>query len=174
MAMMASRKTSTCRSESPASIRCSNLRQTASYSMASGTLSSNVARPCRTARIIAAEAPVGLRMAATTASVSSTSLTSYTISHYGRYHPLLRHIVEVGRIACRTTSASPDTHHWPGTGHRHLREMGDKSAKWICTKGGVRADAKTMLHLKQGAGTTPTATRGLRRPQFDLDSGTDF
>src|ERR1035441_10886287 len=73
MAMMASRKTSACRSESPASIRCSNLRQTASYSMARGTLSNNVACPCRTARIMAAEAPVGLRMAATTASVSGTS-----------------------------------------------------------------------------------------------------
>src|SRR6202142_3151865 len=84
MATMASKKRSTCLDESPASSRCSDRRQTASYSMAGGTLSSSVACPFRTARRMAADAPVGLRIAATTASVSITILTSPTIPHRGR------------------------------------------------------------------------------------------
>src|ERR1019366_8276223 len=91
MAMMASRKISTCWTESPDSSRCSDLRQTASYSIARGTLSNSVACRCRTARIMAADAPAGLRIAATTASVSITSLTSPTISHYGRCHSASRY-----------------------------------------------------------------------------------
>src|ERR1017187_6565026 len=90
MAMMASRKISTCWTESPDSSRCSDLRQTASYSIARGTLSNSVACRCRTARIMAADAPAGLRTAATTASVSITRLTSPTISHCGRCHSAFR------------------------------------------------------------------------------------
>jgi hypothetical protein len=44
--------------------RCSARLQVDSYSTASGTLNNNSARPSRTNRRIAAEAPVGLRMPA--------------------------------------------------------------------------------------------------------------
>jgi hypothetical protein len=43
--------------------------------MASGTLSANAAFPRRALRMISAEAPLGLRMAATIASVSKTIFT---------------------------------------------------------------------------------------------------
>src|ERR1035437_3471424 len=97
MAMTASRKISTCWTESPDSSRCSDLRQTASYSSARGTLSDRVACRCRIARIMAADAPAGLRIAATTASVSITSLTSPTISHYRRCHSPFRYFTPLGR-----------------------------------------------------------------------------
>jgi hypothetical protein len=86
MAITAVTKISTSRAESPDASWCSASQQTASYSIAKATLTRSVISPCRTARKMAADAPPGLRIPATTASVSSTILTLPTISHGLRYY----------------------------------------------------------------------------------------
>jgi hypothetical protein len=64
---------------------CSARRHAASYSSARATLANNVTLPARARINSAAEAPVGLRMAATTTLVSSTSRILPMLSYYGRY-----------------------------------------------------------------------------------------
>ena len=55
--------------------------QTASYSIASGTLTNNVTSPFLAALKMAADAPCGLRIAATTQDVSKTILTVVQIPY---------------------------------------------------------------------------------------------
>jgi hypothetical protein len=76
IAITAVTKASTCRWRNPAARRCSPRWHTASYSLAKGTLNSRIAPPWRIDRRMAADAPAGLRIAATTTSVSKVNLAS--------------------------------------------------------------------------------------------------
>jgi hypothetical protein len=107
LALSVTRIATTSRSLNPAASRCSASEQIASYSRASGTRTSSVILPCRAVRRIAADAPLGLRIAATITSVSATTMTSAMTSHRRRCYPRIRSIE-------RGTRSSPWTAGLPG------------------------------------------------------------
>src|SRR5215813_13158508 len=86
MASTASTNIPTSPAVSPAATACSARRHAASYSSAKATFANNVTLPLRARISKAAEAPVVLRMAATTTLVSSTILISQIISYHLQYH----------------------------------------------------------------------------------------
>ena len=82
---IASRNCPTSLLSNPDASRCSGKVQTASYSSIRAVVSTGNARPFRIATSKAAEAPLGLRMAATTTSVSMTNTHRFYVVSRGSW-----------------------------------------------------------------------------------------
>lgn len=106
-------KISTSCADKPEANRCSACPQVASYSKARATVSNSVGLPRRAARRIAADAPLGLRIAATITSVSSITLTPHTISYRIQYlssNELIRCLFARSRSGLGGRSISTQAH----------------------------------------------------------------